>query len=90
VARPKEVAVADSNEDRIETLAHKLMRAGDPAAETLESARRAARRMLEDSEERTFDPASYDPEDDGVIRRSSRETAATGDTVGGRRDSDGE
>jgi hypothetical protein len=66
-------------EERVERLAQKLLRAGDPAAPDLDAARRAARRMLEDSEERTFDPAAHDHEDDGVIRRSSSETAATGD-----------
>jgi hypothetical protein len=45
--------------------------------------------MLEDSEERTFDPAAHDHEADGVIRRSSSETAATGET-GHRWTSDGE
>jgi hypothetical protein len=42
----------------------------DPSA-----ARRAAESTLEESEERTFDPATTDPEDEGVIRRNSDETA---------------
>ena len=36
---------------------------------------RAARRILEESDERTEDKAAYDPEDDDVIRRGSQETA---------------
>jgi hypothetical protein len=81
--------VSDVTDEKVEKLAQKLLRAGDPAAPDIESARRSARRMLEDSEERTFDPAAHDHEADGVIRRSSSETAATGDT-GHRWISDGE
>jgi hypothetical protein len=81
------VAVAD---DKVERLAQKLLRDRDPAAPDIEAARRAARRMLEDSEERTFDPAAHDHESEDVIRRSSSETAATGDTGVTRRTSDGE
>jgi hypothetical protein len=40
-----------------------------------EAATKAARRLLEESEARTFDPAVTDPEEEGVIRRSSEETA---------------
>ena len=46
-----------------------------PVAEDPEAARLAARRILEDSEERVADPAARDLEDDSVIRRSSEETA---------------
>jgi hypothetical protein len=67
-------------EDRVERLAQKLLRDGDPAAPDLEAARRAARRMLEDSEERTLDHAAHDHEAEDKIRRSSGETAATGDS----------
>jgi hypothetical protein len=67
-------------EERVERLARKLLRDGDPAAPDLDAARRAARRMLEDSEERTFDPAVHDHEAPDMIRRSSGETAATGDS----------
>jgi hypothetical protein len=42
---------------------------GDP-----ESAARASQRMLEESEARTHDPATTDPESDDVLRRSSDET----------------
>jgi hypothetical protein len=68
------------SEERVERLANKLLRDGDPAAPDIEAARRAARRMLEDSEERTFDPAAHDHEGGDVIRRSSSETAASGDS----------
>jgi hypothetical protein len=81
------VAIAD---DKVERLAQKLLRDRDPSAPDIEAARRAARRMLEDSEERTFDPAAHDHEAEDVIRRSSSETAATGDTGVTRRTSDGE
>ncbi len=40
-----------------------------------EVAKRAARRILEDSEARTQQAADLDPEDDVVIRRTSTETA---------------
>jgi hypothetical protein len=79
----------DVSPEQVEKLAQKLLRAGDPAAPDIETARRSARRMLEDSEERTFDPAAHDHEADGVIRRSSSETAATGES-GHRWTSDGE
>jgi hypothetical protein len=82
--------VADVSDDRVESLAQKLLRNGDPAAPDIDSARRAARRMLEDSEDRVFDPAVHDHEDEGAIRRTSSETASTGDTGGTRRTSDGE
>jgi hypothetical protein len=80
-------------EEKVERLAQKLMRGGDgndAVANDIEAARRAARRMLEESEARTFDPNVYDHEDDGVIRRSSTETAASGETGGTPRVSDGE
>lgn len=37
-------------------------------------AKRAADEILKDSEERTFDEATVDPDEDNVIRRSSEET----------------
>lgn len=77
-------------EARIESLAAKLLRSGEHDLSDMEAARRAARRMLEESEERTSDPAVHDHEADGVIRRSSGETAATGETHGTRRVSDGD
>jgi hypothetical protein len=72
--------VSDITDEKVERLAAKLLRDGDPAAPDLDAARRAARRMLEDSEERTFDPAAHDHEADGVIRRSSGETATSGES----------
>jgi hypothetical protein len=72
--------MSDVSDERVEKLAQKLLRSGDPAAPDIDAARRAARHMLEDSEERTFDPAAHDHEAEGVIRRSSSETAATGDS----------
>jgi hypothetical protein len=74
-------------EDKVERLAAKLLRGGTEnglAAGDMESARRSARRILEDSEARTFDPATVDPEDDGVIRRTSNETASTGESTSPR------
>jgi hypothetical protein len=68
----------DSN--KVEQLARKLFAEADPANRDLEGARSAARAMLEESEERVFDPAAHDHEADGIIRRSSTETAATGDS----------
>jgi hypothetical protein len=79
--------MTEANDDRVERLAQKLLRAGE--ADDIEAARRAARRQLEDSEERTFDPAAHDHEHEDVIRRTSSETASTGDS-GHRWVSDGE
>ena len=62
--------------DKVEALAKKLLRGGEEnglAAGDMESARKAARRILEDSEARTHDPATTDYEDDSVTRRTSRE-----------------
>jgi hypothetical protein len=74
-------------EDKVEKLALKLLRGGTEnglAANDIDSARRAARRILEDSEARTFDPATTDPEDDGIIRRTSNETASSGESISPR------
>ena len=38
--------------------------------------------ILEESQERTEDPATRDPEDGSVVRRDSEETAASGDAPG--------
>lgn len=70
--------VGDSFEDTVEKLALKILREGNPPVDDIEGARKAARRMIEDSEERTFDPATVDPRDDGVIRRTSSQTASDG------------
>lgn len=69
--------------EKVEKLAQKLMRGGDgnaAGAKDIEAARGIARRMLEDSEARTAQATELDPDDDDVIRRSSSETAATGET----------
>lgn len=73
----------EAAERRIEALAQKLLRNPDEnglAPGDIEGARLIARRVLEDSEARTNDPATRDPENEGVIRRSSGETASSGDT----------
>lgn len=81
-------------DERVEKLAQKLLRESDdsgPATDgSLEAARRTARRMLEDSDARTAEAYDLEPDDDHVIRRSSSETAASGDTGGTRWVSDGE
>ena len=64
---------------REEERAQELLAAGEglaPVAEDPQAARLAARRILEESEERVADPAARDLEDDSVIRRSSEETAS--------------
>ena len=79
-------------EEKVERLAQKLVRGEENGfdADDIEGARRAARRMLEDSEARTEQATELDPDDDDVIRRSSGETAAIGDTGPMRTVSDGE
>lgn len=82
-----------SFEEKVERLAQKLVRGGDEngfAADDIEGARRAARRMLEDSEARTEQATELDPDDEDVIRRSSSETAAVGETGPMRTVSDGD
>ena len=68
----------DDYQDKVERLALKLLREPDASADDMESARVAARRRLEDSEERKTDESTVDHEDDGVIRRTSSETATRG------------
>ncbi len=93
-----EYYVADAKSDpgldeRVESLAQKLLRETDDNGRatdgSLEAARRTARRMLEESA-RTAEAYDLEPDDDHVIRRSSSETAASGDTGGTRWVSDGE
>ncbi len=70
-------------DERVERLARKLLHGGDgngPAAQDIEAARRAARRILEESDGRTMQGYELEPEDDDVIRRSSSETASSGET----------
>ena len=74
-------------DENVESLARKLLRNADEnglAPDDIESARRVARRMLEDSEARTNDPATTDPELDDVIRRTSSETSSSGDSLSPR------
>ena len=91
----QEVQQSDPGLDaRVEKLAQKLLRETDDNGRatdgSLEAARRTARRMLEDSEARKAEGFDLEPDDDHVIRRSSSETAASGDTGGTRWVSDGE
>ncbi len=96
-AEPEYVEQAQRNpalDEKVEKLAQKLLRETDDNGQavdgSLEAARRTARRMLEDSEARTAEAYELEPDDDHVIRRSSGETAASGDTGGTRWVSDGE
>ena len=63
-------------DERVKERAHGILagREGHDI-EDPEVAEVAAERILEDSEARTFDPATVDPEHDGVPRRTSEETA---------------
>jgi hypothetical protein len=75
--------MAESYDQKVERLAQKLLHGGDgndSGASDIEAARRAARRMIEDSEALKAQAAELDPDDDDVIRRSSGETAATGES----------
>jgi len=68
-----------ADEARVEHLAAKLMvESTDNGVGDIETARVMARRILEDSDARTRDPATRDPENEGIIRRESEETAASG------------
>lgn len=86
-ADPREIEVS---EERVEALAQKILREPERGVTDIEAARVAARRMLQESEARTYDPAAHDHESDDVIRRSSSETASIGDTGPIRRVTDGE
>lgn len=77
----------EASEDNVESLARKLLRnAEENGLEPgdLASARRSARRMLEDSEARINDPATTDPEHEDVIRRTSSETSSSGESISPR------
>jgi hypothetical protein len=70
------------SEEHVEDRARELAEGGEGVEDIEgdpEKAERAADQILTESEERTFDPATVDPEDDSVIRRGSEETAAKGD-----------
>ncbi len=86
-ADPEPIAISP---ERVEALAQKILREPERGVTDIEAARTAARRMLEESEARTYDPAAHDHESDDVIRRSSSETASIGDTGPIRRVSDGD
>ena len=68
---------ANPSHDKVASRARELEHGGE-GHEGLDGdpkrAARASRRILEDSESRTRDPATTDPESDDVIRRSSEET----------------
>jgi hypothetical protein len=71
------------SEDRVEALARKLLR--NPEENGLEpgdteGALRMAAGQLEASDQRQTDPAAFDHEHDGAIRRTSSETSSVGDT----------
>lgn len=73
---------SDPMEDKVERHAEELNHGGhdnSPVAEDDDTGRRAAQRILEESEERVHQRGAYDPESDDVIRRSTEETAATGE-----------
>ncbi len=96
-AEPEYVEQAQRSQaldDKVEKLAQKLLRETDDNGRatdgSLEAARRTARRILEDSEARVAEGYDLEPDDDHVIRRSSSETAASGDTGGTRWVSDGD
>lgn len=69
--------------ERVVMLARKLLRnAAENGLEPgdIDAACKIAQRTLEDSEARTNDPATTDPESEDVIRRTSSETSTSGDT----------
>ena len=72
----------DDMEEKVDRHARELHHGGhdnSEAAEDLDTGRIAARRILEESEERVHQEGAYDPESDDVIRRSTEETAAIGE-----------
>lgn len=62
-------------EERARELLHGGRESPSPVATDHVTAARAARGILEESVERTADPATGDPEDGSVIRRTSEESA---------------
>lgn len=92
---PPPVSLPDntSYDDKVESLAHKLLHGGVEnglAAGDIASARRVARRMLEESQARTVQASTLEPDDEDVIRRSSGESAAVGESGPTPRVSDGD
>lgn len=67
------------SEEQVEERAEELATGGEDDDKVAEGdvnrARRAADAILEESEERTFDNATVDPDDDSITRRTSSETA---------------
>jgi hypothetical protein len=83
----------DAYDTKVESLAQKLLHGGVEnglAAGDIESARRVARRMLEESQARTEQASMIEPDDEDVIRRSSGETASVGESGPTPRVSDGD
>ncbi|MBA3432146.1 MAG: hypothetical protein H0U16_11795 [Actinobacteria bacterium] len=71
-----------TGDDRTERLARKLIEGGDEdsgAFADKDEARRGATARLEDSDARAADPAVTDPDDPGVIRRTSDEAVSDTD-----------
>lgn len=69
----------DPEDEQVEDRATGIAAGGEDDAKVAERdeerAKRAAETILEESEERTFDNATVDLEDESVPRRSSEETA---------------
>lgn len=67
------------SEEQVEERAEELATGGEDDDKVAEGdvnrAKRAAEAILEESEERTFDNATVDPDDDSITRRTSSETA---------------
>ena len=71
------------SEEHVEDRARELAEGGEGHEDIegdQEKAEKAAEQILRESEERTFDPAARDHEDESVIRRDSEEAASRGDT----------
>jgi hypothetical protein len=86
VVEPREATSSDDPMDRRGSLSQEAIEAraaelqadeGDDHPELSDDqvAKRAAARILEDSEARTQQATDLDPEDDSVIRRTSSETS---------------
>lgn len=73
---------SDSMEDKVERHADELghgTQDNSRAVDDEDTARIAARRILQESEERVHQRGAHDHESDDVIRRSTEETAAVGE-----------
>lgn len=72
----------DDMDEKVDRHARELHHGGhdnSEVAEDLDTGRIAARRILEESEERVHQEGAYDHESDDVIRRTTEETAAVGE-----------